>query len=164
MKRYVVATLATSLCAGTPSPGVSGEAVYIDNQSANTRGQLQRSATFGNASLFDDLDALADECAEANWDGYGAVAVSPETIAQAKRILRSLPIGTARPSIAAEPDGQITLEWHSSPKRTLSLSIDEDGSIHYAALFGLARQFGTEAFVGEFPRTVLSLVHRVHQA
>jgi hypothetical protein len=164
MNTYMVATLAYSLSAGTPSLGVSGEALYIGTRSAQTWDQLQRSVSLGNASLFDELEALSEECGQADWDGYGAVGITRETIAQAERVLRSLPLGTSRPSIGAESDGQVTLEWHAAPNRTLSVSVSSDGSLHYAALLGSARQFGTEAFVGQFPRNILALVRRVQQA
>lgn len=156
--------LATSLCSGEPSLGQSGEAGYIRTQSAKAWEQLQRSDAFGNAHLFRDLEALAAECADSNWDGHGAIGVARETIERAKRVLWALPLGASRPGIGAEPDGQVTFEWYAAPKRTLSMSIAADGSLHYAALFGSSRQFGTETFAGHIPRTILDLVQRVQQA
>jgi hypothetical protein len=164
MNPYMTLTLATSMCVGAPSFGVSGEAAYISEQSARTWGQLQNSNAFGSASLFEDLDALAEECGHPGWDGYGAPAVSHESIRQARWVLQSLPLGTPRPTLGIESDGQVTLEWYRSPRRTLSVSIAPDGLLHYAALIGFARQYGTEAFTGQFPRNLLGLLRRVQPA
>lgn len=76
----------------------------------------------------------------------------------------SLPIGFPAPSIGAEPDGHLTLEWHRSPRRTLSLSVSPDDELHYAGLFGPSRVYGTEAYFGEVPKSVLHLIRRVYSA
>ena len=68
------------------------------------------------------------------------------------------------PSIGAEPDGQITVEWYRSPQRTLSVSISPDGELHYAALLGSAKTCGTEPFTGAVPNVVADLIHRVTAA
>ena len=160
----MTATFSGSLLTGILSQAVSGEAQYIsDKADANWR-SFQGTRTWGNADLFDDLGELADEYGEADWDGYGAVAVSREAIEGAKVFLRSLPVGTYRPTLGAEPDGHVTFEWHVSPKRTLSVSVSQDGMLHYSALIGSIRHFGTEPFLGDCPRTILGLVQRVRQA
>ncbi len=160
----MAASLCCSLLTGTPSPAVSGEAQYISDQADANWRLIQGTRAWGNADLFDDLRELADEYGEADWDGYGAVAVSREAIEGAKDFLRSLPVGIYRPTLGAEPDGHVTFEWHVSPKRTLSVSVSQDGMLHYSALIGSSRLFGTEPFLGDCPRTILRLVQRVRQA
>lgn len=110
-----------------------------------------------------DLEELARECAAAGWDGYAAAAVAPTTIREANRFLRSLPEGSPRPTLSAEPDGQISVEWHASPKRTLSVSVTPDGDLHYAALIGTSRHFGTVPFLGECPEVIANLIQRIEQ-
>jgi hypothetical protein len=89
---------------------------------------------------------------------------SIQTLRNTYQLLESLPLGFPAPSIGAEPDGQLTLEWHRSPRRTLSVSVDGDGNLHYAALLGPNRAYGTEAFFGEFPDAIRQLVWKVYSA
>ncbi|MFH0937823.1 MAG: hypothetical protein V1899_00835 [Planctomycetota bacterium] len=65
------------------------------------------------------------------------------------------------PSVGAEPDGHVTLEWHHSSRRTLSVSVSPDGELHYAALFGASKVYGTEPFFGNVPKSILDLISQV---
>lgn len=111
--------------------------------------------------LFDELFETFEECREPNWDGYGAQPVSDETYRLAYEFLTALPLDTPAPSVGAEPDGHLTVEWYRSPERTLSVSISADGDLHFAALLGLTKAYGTEPFVGEVPKIISDLTHRV---
>ncbi len=92
--------------------------------------------------VFEELSQVFEECREPNWDGYGAQEVREETYDLARQFLAVLPLSIPVPSIGAEPDGQITVEWYRSPQRTLSVSIGRDGDLHYAALLGAERICG----------------------
>jgi hypothetical protein len=46
----------------------------------------------------------------------------------------------------------------------LSVSVSPDGELHYAALLGLSKAYGTEPFFGEAPRPILDLIFRVGSA
>ena len=157
----VAIALSTSLLAGAPSPGVSRQAQDIEEKLDGSWSWLQGSTSLGYEALLAGLNSLALECAAENWDGYGAAPVAQETLAQATAFLRALPLGVARPTIGAEPDGQVTFEWYASPRRTLSVSVSAEGDLHYAALLGPARQYGTEAFLGVIPSGILELIRRV---
>ena len=117
-------------------------------------------AEFRNASI-ESIDAVALECSQSNWDGYSAVPVLPETIERARRFLDALPIGTHTPTAGADPDGDVTLEWYCSPRRTLSVSITPNGELNYAALIGSDKAYGTEPFLGEIPKPILELIVRI---
>jgi len=164
MTMPMIATLTNSLLMGTPSSAVSSEAQYINEQVDENWNRLQQTRTFGQSDLFNDLNELAEQCARADWDGYGAAAVDPETILEADQFLRSLSLAIHQPTLGAEPDGHVTFEWYESPKRTLSVSLGSDGMIHYSALIGSTRHFGTEPFLGECPETILTLIQLVHQS
>jgi len=112
----------------------------------------------------DELGSVWNECSASDWDGYGAVAVTQDTLRNAYCVLESLPVGFPHPSIDAEPDGALTLEWYRSPRRTVSVSVDESSDLHYAALLGPNRQFGTEVFAGEMPDRIMALVDEVFSA
>ena len=109
----------------------------------------------------DELSRVAHECGIANWDGYRAAPVAQETYIHARSFLGALPLALPAPSVGAEPDGHITLEWYSSPRHLLSISVSPEGDLHYAALIGPARAYGTEPFCGEVPHSVLDLIRRV---
>ncbi|HLE63593.1 MAG TPA: hypothetical protein VI750_10650 [Pyrinomonadaceae bacterium] len=115
-------------------------------------------------AVFEELSQVFEQCRDPNWDGYGAQPVSEETYRLARQFLAALPLSPPLPSIGAEPDGQIIVEWHRSPQRTLSVSISSDGELHFAALLGSAKTYGTEPFTGAVPKIVADLIHRVTAA
>ena len=149
-----------------PTDGASDTARYVASQIEEGRRQLQNSFAFGMRAkgVFGELLQTLEECRESNWDGYGAQPVSDTTYQLAQKFIEALPLGTPAPSIGAEPDGHLTVEWYRSPRRTLSVSISPDGDLHYAALIGLAKAFGTEPFFGESPKAIVELIHRVMAA
>lgn len=143
--------------------GSSASAHYVAEQSEQGRRRLQESFSLGLAGkgIFDELRSVAEECRTPNWDGYGAAPINPQVLRQAFLFLESLPLGTPPPSVGAEPDGHLTLEWHRAPHRTLSVSIRPDSDLHYAALLGLSKAYGTEPFSGAVPQVIWDLIQRV---
>ena len=117
-----------------------------------------RDSTLGHPEALEELSHVWDECRQANWDGYQALPVEQATYQATYTLIESLPLGFPRPSIGAEPDGQLTLEWYKSPSRTLSVSVDPDGFLHYAGLFGANKRFGTMAFFSTVPSELVQLV------
>lgn len=113
------------------------------------------------ASANSQLQSLAAECSIPNWDGLGAVPVTQPTVLQASSFLAALPGDVPEPSIGAEPDGDVTLEWYCSPRQTLSVSVTSTGDLHYAALLGASKAYGTEQFSGTVPQIILDLIQRV---
>jgi len=162
MRGSMAATLTCSaLLSSAATPAVSGESQFIRRAMEQNWHSVRMTRTLGRADLFDELSDLAQECAAPGWDGYEAAAVAPTTVDEASRFLRSLPEAASRPTLGAEPDGQITVEWYVSPKRTLSVSVSAHGELHYAALIGSSRHFGTVPFLGECPEVIVELIERV---
>lgn len=114
-----------------------------------------------NKALQDELDTVWQGCHQPNWDGYGAVPVSEDTVRNARAFLRALPAGIPVPSLGAEPDGSITMDWHRAPRHMLSVSVGTDGGLVFAALLGPTRIYGTEAFHGEPPKRIMDLARTV---
>jgi hypothetical protein len=146
-----------------PTQGASETAWYVADEAEKGRRRLQESYAFGMAGkgVLSELFQTVKECRDQNWDGYGAEPVSETTSNLAQQFLKALPLGTLAPSIGADPDGHLTVEWYRSPRRTLSVSVSPKGELHYAALVGSATAFGTEPFFGEAPRSIVDLIHRV---
>ena len=113
---------------------------------------------------YHELEQVYADCQELGWDGYGALAVSEATYRLTRKFMDALPLGLPAPAFGAEPDGQLTVEWYSSPRRTLSISISAEGELHYAALVGASKAYGTEAFFGEVPRAIVDLIRRATSA
>ncbi len=108
------------------------------------------------------LLTVYEECRVPDWDGFQALPVQPNTLRNACVLLESLPLGIPSPGIGAEPDGHLTLEWHRSDDRTLSVSVDAEGNLHYAALIGPNQRFGKEVFFGETPNVILELIRLIY--
>jgi hypothetical protein len=148
---------------GAPTHGASKTAWFVADEAEKGHRRLQDSYAFGMAGkgVLSELLQTVRECRDSNWDGYGAEPVSNITYHLAQQFLKALPLGISAPTIGAEPDGHLTVEWYRSPRRTLSVSISPGGDLHYAALIGTAKAFGTEPFFGEAPRALVDLIHRV---
>lgn len=140
--------------------GVSEEAQFVDEQIAGQPLGLQDSIALGRGrqAAKEALYTIAEECAALNWDGYEAEPVSDATYGLAYRFLEALPLGTPMPTVGAEPDGQITFEWHRSADWTLSVSVDPEGKLHYSALLGASKVHGEEPFFGEIPERILEII------
>ena len=121
-----------------------------------------RSSSLGHQESFDELVAVWNECRTRNWDGYDAMPVAQETYRAAFVLIESLPLGFPRPSIGAEPDGHLTLEWHRASHRTLSVSVDPDGFLHYAGLYGPNKKYGTLVFFETAPNELIQLVQDLY--
>ena len=128
------------------------------------RGELQKSYSLGllGKGTFHELLEVTQDRSSPNWDGYGAEPVLYDTYLAAFAFLESLPLGSPAPSVGAEPDGHITLEWYHSPRQVLSVSVSADSELNYAALLpGPRRASGKEQFVGDVPATILALIRDV---
>ena len=155
---------ATAFSVGTiamPSRAQSATAQYLEQKTDEQYNHLRKTATFSGGKSFDELLMVYQECQLENWDGYGALPVSNDTHTFAKNFLKVLPLGIKMPSIGAEPDGHLTLEWYQSVHQILSLSISPDGIIHYAALLGGSSEYGSEPFTGKVSGTILNLIKRI---
>ena len=148
---------------GVPTRGASETAYFVAAQAEEGRRRLRDSYAFGMAAknVFDELFQTFEECREPNWDGYSAQPVNEDTYHLAYEFLEALPLGIPPPSTGAEPDGHITLEWHYSTRRTLSVSMSPEGELHYAALLGDSKAYGTEPFFGDAPKVIIDLIHRI---
>lgn len=121
----------------------------------------QESMAFSKQVAFDQLAEVHDACRQPNWDGEGAAAVDQDTLRNARLFIEALPLGFAVPTISAEPDGHIDLEWYREPRRILSVSVAPEGMLYWAALFGIEDPRGSCPFQGEVPVTILHWIARL---
>ena len=115
-------------------------------------------------SLLAELNDLMLDCCRDNWDGYEAKGVSIHAFAAAKRFADSLPAGFPLPSVSADPGGCVTFEWRKSPRSMLLVSVHPNFQVDYAAIFGSAKQYGSEPFFDQMPESLKNIVRRVFAA
>ena len=108
------------------------------------------------------LRDTAEEASRSNWDGYGASPVSDATVAQGLAFLDLLPSTVPPPEVSAHPDGELAFEWRRGPGRVLTVSVNETGRLSYAAMFGEARQHGTEYLLDAVPDSLFQALRRLY--
>ena len=148
------------------SRGSSDTAEYIDKQREEGRNILQKSfyLGIGLGDLINELYKVTEECDSIGWDGSDSVPIGEKTFLNAYHFIKALPFGIETPTISAEPDGHIVFEWYQSTTRLLSISISPDGLLHYAALLGPRKHFGTEPFLDYIPKSIIDLIMQVTNA
>ena len=145
------------------SPAIPSGTLYsvaIDTVARAPQSAIRRSV-LGHQEAIDELAEVWETCQSSNWDGHGGLPVEQDTYRGAYQIIDTLPLGFPRPSIGAEPDGHLTLEWYKSPTRTLSVSVDPDGFLHYAGLYGSSRRHGKIVFFSSAPEELIHLVREL---
>ena len=143
------------------SGAASPIAAFVEEIQRDSREQLGNSHLLGMRGVLDQLDAVYEDCYLSGWDGNGAKAISHDVLRNARFFLESLPFGMELPQISAEPDGAITFEWYRSPNRTLSLSINPDGYVYYASLFGTSRRHGVDPVQGGISKDLITFINQV---
>lgn len=125
----------------------------------------QNGSVKARRELLRALESQTKDCAREGWDGHGALPVTQDACHAACRFAESLPAGIPLPTVGAEPDGHLTLEWYHSPDRVLSVSIGPQGELNYAALLGeTSRRTGSERFQQTVPHDLLHLIDEVFAA
>ena len=147
----------------TISGYASETAVFVAEQRQNSFQLLQESNALGLVAkgTLQRLDEIFEECFTVGWDGEQAKPISSEVLQYTKIFLKFLPLGIEAPEISAESDGAITLEWYRSPTRVLSISINPDGWVYYAALIGTSRRHGVDYALIGISDELLGLISQV---
>jgi len=119
------------------------------------------SFTNDDSEIFEELEDLLEECSSANWDGYGAEALSLDSYTEAIRFIMALPKTIPLPEATVEPDGEIAFEWFKGPRRIFSVSIGNRNVVTYAGLFSFNKVNGEEYFGDEIPKTIMDNLERL---
>lgn len=112
------------------------------------------------------LDAVWEvwQATEEGWStAEGEMAISREVRDTAIRFVEALPLAFPQPSISAEPDGHINLEWYRNPRRVISVSVAPSDRLHWAALIGSESPRGSARFIDRIPESILRYIARVFQ-
>jgi len=111
---------------------------------------------------FTSLLEVYKKCSSAGWDGYGAVALTPDAYEEAKRIIDLLPSSIQMPEIVAEPTGEIGFEWRGRPGRIFVMAVNGRHRITYAGIFGGNKTHGSEHFEETLPSVVIEHLRRLY--
>ena len=103
-----------------------------------------------------EIDVVATEASEPNWNHEGAAAVDPRTIEIAKELVAVFPKMDALPDVSATPFGEVYFEWVLARDRMLTLSVGPPSNheIVFAAMFGTERTSGRQHWSGTLPRSL----------
>ncbi len=145
----------------TTPAGVSRAARIVDQVVLDETRSHQDTATFSNFPLTDQLIDVFNHCSAPGWEGEASRPVEGETLVLAKRLVESLPYCYQTPAIFGEPDGHVCLEWYLTPRRILTVSVDPDGTLYWAAQLGDEDPRGSCHFYGDAPATLLYWIGRV---
>lgn len=131
-----------------PSTAASSEARALQQSAVQVVDSFERSeALFGvKAVAITELWNMANECANADWDGNGASPVEKATVFNAVAFVRALPGRMILPEFSPEPDGSISLDWIMSRTRVFSISVSPRDRLAYAWLDGSDRGHGVATF------------------
>lgn len=148
----------------TAQSGVSNEALLLNDNFAQLSAHQETAESLfgGKSQLISDLRAIAADCAQEDWDDYGAKAVSDTVIFRAEAFIRALPESISAPEISAEPDGQISFDWLPSRTRTFTLSVNAGNRLAYAWIDGANRGNAAEVFErGALPPRLLKELQHI---
>ena len=123
-------------------------------------------STFNKEEIATYLNEIYEECSSENWDGYDSNPISEEAFEQAQSFLYTVmnenQLNVPIPDISADPDGDISLEWRKEHRFTFVVSINGQGLISYAGLFGKNKIHGTEYFGQEIPPSIIFNLRRLY--
>jgi len=130
---------------------ISTEALTVRQAAQTVLDSVERSqALFGKKAMaISQIWALANECAEPDWNGDGALPINHVAVFNTVAFIRALPDGVPLPECAPEPDGSISLDWIQSRKRLFSLSVGSGNRLAYAWLDGADKGHAVARFDGE---------------
>lgn len=117
--------------------------------------------------IFAEIDQVAIEASNYDWDGYCAEPVSSETVKIAKEFYMTISsyCDEIVPEIGADPGGLISFDWlfiRKSIRYELSISIGSDREIVYGTSFDDQYMYGTEEFGDGCPLIIKILLHYLH--
>ena len=148
MLRPLSAAIGAIYTLALPSSAVSSEANALQQSAVQVVHSIERSeALFGaKAVAITALWSMANECANANWDGNGANPVENAAVFNAIAFIRALPGRMVLPEFAPDPDGSISLDWIVSRTRVFSISVSARDRLAYAWLDGSDRGHAVATF------------------
>ena len=127
-----------------------------------TQAELEHSSR--QLDLQQEVHDLLTKHSVENWDGEGALPLSPKTVAIAQELASLFPDGLEKPEVSASPQGDVDFDWATSENEFLTVGVCPPDEIVFAALFKEARLSGSEPWQGKLPRFVQSCFERISES
>lgn len=118
---------------------------------------------FERESLKQEVNELLESAGSENWDGEGALAITPGLVGIAHEVIEKLPIYAAKPDVEATPHGEIDFDWVVDQNTMLTVSVAPPNVVAFAGTFPEARLAGKEEWAGELPHFVECCLKRIKQ-
>ena len=115
-------------------------------------------------SLKREIHSLLKDAGTKDWDGKGALALAPETVDIAQKLIDKFPLHISRPDVAATPHGEVDFDWVIARNVMLTISVGPSKEIAFAGLFHSARLNGCEPWEGTLPQFVNYCFERLREA
>ena len=116
------------------------------------------------ASLKREVHGLLEDAGTEDWDGGGALALAPETVDIAQKLIDEFPPHVGRPDVAATPHGEVDFDWVIDRDVMLTVSVGPSKEIAFAGLFHGTRLNGCEPWEGTLPQFVNYCFERLREA
>ena len=142
-----------------PSPGYSKEAEYILRGLQVVHGLARHTAR--DVQLSSALRLLERAAAAPGWDGHGALPVQLLAVRKADLLVASLPWNVPCPSVTADPDGEVSLDWDAGRDALFGVSVRADGRLAWAGRLGDERVTGIGFLKTGVPAVVIEWAGRV---
>ena len=112
--------------------------------------------------LLQELRALMSPGVVEDWYGLDAFSISQQAAREVTGFLTDLPASSLDLEISPDRDGGITLDWYRREDRQLSITLDGNGQLYYAAILGpLERVSGRLPFYGSVPEEIIRILQRM---
>jgi len=109
--------------------------------------------------ILDEILDVAAGCSNEDWDGYGALPISPESVGRAFSLIYLAPDSIRPPEVVPSVNGEIAFEWDSGRDRILSL-MPHGNEVIFAAILGPRnnRESASKPFRLGWPDRVIELL------
>ena len=115
-------------------------------------------------SLKREVHGLLEDAGTEDWDGEGALALAPEIVDIAQKLIDEFPAQVGRPDVNATPHGEVDFDWVIDRDVMLTVSVGPAKEIAFAGLFHGARLNGCEPWAGTLPQFVNYCFERLREA
>ena len=115
-------------------------------------------------SLKREVHSLLEDAGTEDWDDEGVLALAPETVAVAQKLIDEFPPHVSRPDVNATPHGEVDFDWVIDRDVMLTISVGPSKEIAFAGLFHGARLNGCEPWEGMLPQFVNYCFERLREA
>ncbi len=115
-------------------------------------------------SLKREVHSLLEDAGTEDWDGEGALALAPETVDLAQKLIDEFPPHIDRPDVNATPHGEVDFDWVIDRNVMLTVSVGPSKEIAFAGLFQGTRLNGCETWNGTLPQFVNYCFDRLREA